>query len=301
MDPYISKRVQALSHAGYTVTRLDISSQTTLSMYLNICRLAFHHAECFIHIEGNGIVDKLTLIKLVNPRLTITWDIRSVLPVTAYNQPIKRLYVFMRHTLKRYILSFLVSNYRFISPLQMTIPRLLTHKSTSVIQDIVQSNRVTKEQSRIASIIQKLIPPHSYVVVCLSNPQSHNTALDLIEKVAHSIHKKNKNILFILVGEHPWHTTVWNKNILFINPLPKEVRYALLRQSDISLALYKNIFSEPYIDEPSELRDYARFRLPCITSLPSAITRFATPSQYLTSTSINDVCTTILSLKANKP
>ncbi len=294
----ISRRVQALRRAGYVVTRFTISQQTTLNTYMTICRLALHHNTCFIHIEGNGITDKMTLIKLINPHLSITWDMRSVLPVTSDRGLIRRAYVYIRHTLKRYVLSFLVNDYRFTSPSQMTIPHLLAHKPMSVIQNSTLPNTVlTKKNSKAAQVIQKLVPPHNFTVICLSNPQSYNTALDILEKVARTIHKKDKNILFILIGEHPWHTTSWNKNILFINSLPDNLRSALLSQSNVGLALYADTFAQSYIDEPYELEAYARFRLPCVTSFPKHTIQYATPTQYISRTSVGELCSAIINMR----
>lgn len=297
----VSKRVHTLRREGYVVTRFTVSPQTTFGEYLILCKLAMRHDVCFIYIEESGTTDKMTLIKFVNPHLSITWDLRSALPVIHKNSAIKNLLYYLRHTLKRYILSFLVANYRLTSSSQRTIPRQLAHKPQSIIQNFTLSDKIkTKKSLNASQIIQKLIPNHSYTVVCLSNPQNHNTALDTIEKVASIVYKKNKNILFILVGEHPWHTTSWNKNILFINPLPDNLRLALLHQSDVGLALYTNTFFQPYIDEPYELNEYAHASLACITTLSSSTTHFASPSQYLASTSVADISALILSLKSHK-
>jgi len=257
-----------------------------------------------IRIDGSGILDKFTILKLLKWRIEIFWEIHGFPEENLFNQNDIHIKNLVRwQNVKRKILSFLVNKYIFISKtLQAYAQNKLTKKQQCVIPNFIHINKKITNNEFGDSLIKHLFSdPNLYIIIWVGNGTVRWHALDTIENVAKRIYPIDKSIIFIIIGANKWHTFRWRKNLILLDSLPDDQLRQAINASNITLALYHKNKHHPLYFSPLKILDYMAVKKPIIATNGEGIKEMIVDGQngLLTNNSTKNIVKNILYFKKN--
>lgn len=298
------RRKRLLENLGYNVLILELPtaiSCKTLQVILVHIRRATH---AYIRIDGSGLLDKYTLIaKAINPSVRVVWEVHGF-PEENYAAYSKRILIkISAHRFRRRWFSLFCSGYVFISEgVRQYSRRILQPKHTNVV--IPNFIELTNTNTKIAhsTVFQSMISRSRNFFVMWAGDSSFSwNAIDVIEKVARRIYKKDKSITFVIIGPDPWYVPNWHTNIIRLGFLPHAVLFPLLQHAHVCLALYHQPIVTPFYSFPLKILEYMSLKKPIIASRLGEIPNIVTDrkSALLTDNTPHDIVEKILQLKKN--
>lgn len=258
----------------------------------------------YIRVDGSSILEKFSLLKLFNPRLSLIWEIHANVEEAFWGgRRLKAKFVIFKRKLKRKILSKLVDGSICISEEMRTYSkRQLGIERSFIISNFVDRDLIVKilnsRTSQIEALDLFLNNKKIFKVFWGGGARYHWQAINLIEKVAKKIYKFDKEIFFFVVGSDKWHRFTFFKNILSFDSFPHEIFLHFLKTSDVCLTLY---YKDNFHFSPLKLLEYMALKKPVIATSVGQIKEVVKNKEngFLTNNSVNDIVQKILFLKKN--
>ncbi len=266
----------------------------------------------YVELDGTGILEKFSLLKLLKPKLFLIWEIHASLEEAYWfenSQKIK-IAVFIRNV-KRKLLAKLVNATICVSYEMENY----TQKVLKINRNYVIPNFIDKTDFQRMSSVRNKNQQNSSIAI-LKNPNFFKVlwggganypwqGLDIIEKVAKKIYYLDKKIVFLIFGSYKWHKFTFTKNIILLDSVPYKQFLHNISCADICLALYKNPKTHRVKDNfyfsPMKIFDYLMLAKPVIASRLGQIKQIITHGKngFLTNNSTDDIIRKILLLKRN--
>lgn len=294
------RRIHVLKHLGFTVTE---HLHGPKSFFLDLFTILNKHAAApiiMIRIDGSGVLDKFTLLKLLLWRTKIVWEIHGF-PDENFPQRtgVAANLTHLTNSWKRKILSFFVDSYIFISKeLQSYAVNKILHRPCYVVSNFI-STHTSKPIIKDSSLTLKKLFSNNFVVLWGGGANYPWQAIDTIESVAKKMYAIDASVLFILIGTHEWHTLHWSKNILKLGPVPYDIFQQYILLSNVCLALYHKPASTPFYFMPMKILDYMARGKPVIATEHKSIKSIVCNMEngFLTTNSPKRIISIILRLK----
>ncbi len=293
------RRIQAMRKAGHTIVIHYSQTNTIFSRIASLLRSLKSIDIIIIRIDGSGILDSYTLLKLLKPTVRVIWEVHGFPEENLSNTPtaIEQKKSNRINRVRRY-LSHLVDSHIFISKElhefaeeKISISNYMIIPNFVLMEDFPKKNKskLHKRDGR-------------FTVAWGGNARLPWQAVDILEKVAKSVYAKDPTILFTIMGTESWHSFTWEKNILQLGACQTPVFRDELARSDICVALYHKPLRIPFYFSPLKILEYMMAKKPIIASnFPTIASLIRNNSNgILTDNSIDHISTTILRLKKDK-
>lgn len=255
------RRIKSLKKIGYRVIDYRYRGSGYLNEFRNLLRISKITDVLYIRIDGSGLLDKFTLLKLFNLKLYVIWEVHGINEeeLEYFNSTRTKIKV-IKNNVKRFLLSYLVDVHIFISrELRNCCKKKFRCKKSIVIPNFVDENEINKYKNldnRDFPSISYLNNKKFFKIFWGGDPTFKWQAIDVIEKVARQIYRTDKNIIFIIAGSTAWHNITWEKNLLKIESVSRDAYLRLAKQADICLALYNKPNNFPFYFSPLKILDY---------------------------------------------
>lgn len=302
------RRKSVLERLGYKVIVYSVSFKfhNFLNDLVNLITLSPKVDFILLRIDGSGVTDKFTLLKLIKPSLVILWEIHGLSEEKyLFDSPsLNKKYWSFINTWKRKMYSYFCDAYIFISKtLGDYSSNKLANRKRFIIPNFIDSRVISEikpdktNSYNISSLEDKV-----FKVVWAGNAHLPWHGLDIIESVARKIYKVDKNVIFFLVGSHPWHLFSWQKNIRLIDDQPYEKLLSIIIEADLGLAIYRLENNIPLYFFPLKILDYMCLEKPLIATGSGAIKEIIrnNESGFLTNNSPEDIVKKILLVKSRR-
>jgi glycosyltransferase involved in cell wall biosynthesis len=303
---------QALKQAGYSVSTFVTNGHrnTFISDINKVIPMLSKVDIVLITIDGRAILDKFTLLKLFKPSLIMIWEIHGIPEeLFWFDRGYHAKYRVFFTRLKRRLYSLLVSaSFTLSESLQRYALNQLKIRRSFVTPSIIDDNLKNKINYKWSTHERFLFSPyqkkHNFIVFWYGTAGLRWHALDIIEEVAKRVYKKDKTILFVIVGSNKWHTfTFWN-NIISYDSLPHNACLKLASYTDVCLALYKTDYQTitgiPFHYSPRKIVEYMGLGKPVIATGTESIKQlFDHDSGIITDNNVDEIVKIILHLKHN--
>ncbi len=297
----VRRRKEVLEKLGYSVCLIEHQKKHFLEICLSLWKKRRFFKYIIIRLDGTSLLDKYSLLKLVLPKHEFIWEVHGFpQELLEFSENISTRLIVLKDSVKRKMLSFLISAYIFISPeLHAYAKRNIFIRRAFIIPNFIHTypKRPAKRQL-LTSLLQK----KAYIVLWGGDASLPWQATDLIPIIAQEIYQHDKNILFFLVGTHRYYPTRTANNVVYLQSMPHPQFISLVNQSDVCLALYHKPKHFPFYFYPMKLIDYLSAGKPVIaTKLGSIATLIEhNINGFITNNDINVIAQIILRLKQNK-
>lgn len=298
------RRIKVLKKLGYSVLDYRYQGEDLLTEFKNLRKASKKASILYIRIDGSGLLDKFTLLKLFNPTLRVVWEVHGINEEELeYSNSAKTKLKVIKNNVKRFLLSYLVDVHIFVSEgLRNCCTKKIHSKKSIVIPNFIDEDEILKyknQHDEVFPAISYLNNKSFFKVFWGGDPAFKWQAVDLIEKVARQIYLIDKKVLFIIVGSTAWHNFAWEKNILKLESVSRDVYLKLVRETDICLALYNEPKNFSFYFSPLKILDYMSLGKATIVS------KFETTeiliengeNGILVNNSVKEIAKAILSLK----
>jgi glycosyltransferase involved in cell wall biosynthesis len=301
-------RKKALERIGFSVDLFSHTPGYFMRDFRRVLR-SIPKIHCFIiRIDGTGILDKFTLVKLWNRNTPILWEVHGFPEENAgtSHSPVRGPSAFsiIKSTARRKLLSTLTDGYLSISEELMRYARLrIAAKQYFTIPNFIDERSISDKNipqsvwRRNMKLVQEM-----YTVLWMGNARLPWHALDRIEAVAREIYRRDPSVYFVILGTNPWHRFTWRKNIRFVGSLPRNEALLFVKNAQVCLALYNKPKLVPLYFSPLKLLDYMSMKKPIVATGEGSIRTIIQDGAngLLTDNSIPDVTQKILYLKNNE-
>lgn len=252
-----------------------------------------------IRVDGSGIADKFTFLKLLSPRLPVIWELHGFPQESSAHRPsLMQQLTHFKYYLKRRVLSYFVDTVICVSHELESYAKTQMHvRHSVVIPNFIVPSEYRLSKDRHDTALETL---SSHFLVCWGGSADlHWQALDLIEQTAVRVHKIDPSILFVVVGSNAWRTPKWHSNILYLSRIPRKNLLQLIKRADICLALYHAPKNVPFYFAPLKILDYMTLHKCIIATDQPSIRRLITNdvNGLLTNNNPADITKKILLLK----
>lgn len=252
-----------------------------------------------IRIDGSGILDKFTLLKLIIPRIALYWELHGF-PEENYTETIGvfgRLSQFKSY-LRRRLLSYRVDMVISISQELAAYAKTRIHVNQSVvIPNFVLPSEYHIPPRKHDTALDTL--SKRFLVYWGGGAELPWQALDVIELVAKKTYAKDPSILFVIAGSDAWHSLTWRTNIILTSRLLRLDFLRLIEHANVCLALYHAPKQTPFYFSPLKILDYMALSKPVIATNQTSIRHLITHgiNGLLTDNAPADITAKILLLK----
>lgn len=293
------RRIKALNRLNYMVKVFNNPKYLSFDELRKLFSSARESQYLNIRIDGDTSLDKFTLLKFVNPKIKIIWEVHGFPEEQlTINPPSKLLYikVFMSNVFRK-ILSLLVNRYVFISKSLYIFSKskLLNHQY-HIIPNFIEPANGSFRHKKLT--INKKKSVH-YWIMWAGNGMIKWQALDLIEKVAKRIYNIDKSIRIMIISTKRWHKFRWNKNIILEKTLMPNKLNVVLSGADICLAIYHKNKYFPLYFNPLKIINYMLLKKPIIATCGNGIQEIIIDKKngLITNNHIEDIVRKIIMLK----
>lgn len=292
------QRISILRKNGYLVQEHSINP-SSLRQVARLIRIIPNIDILYIRVDGSGFLEYLTLLKWIKPRLKVVWELHGFPEENVKNTDPIELKITIKNIL-RYFYSLFCNLILTVSPLLTDYAyKKLPRTKIRYIPNFV-SKIPTNGKEPATAIINLLRKSDSYIVAWAGNPSFRWHALDVIEKTARNLYKKDPHIIFAIVASAPsWHTFTWKKNIIFLPAIPHTELLQFLKITDLCLGLYHSMSHIPPYFSSLKILDYMAAGKPVIAS--GAAEQYLTHKKngFILSNSPATIADTIFLLKNN--
>lgn len=262
------RRKRLLESIGYTVTHIQCDNRELIRVCTTIWAQRHTIRYIIIRIDGSGIVDKYTLVKLLLPHIPVIWEIHGIpQELLSFSKDFPVRFAVWKNILKRWILSLFADGCICISE------ELLSHikcrqvvRTSVVIPNFLFRDEVPDASEKHATALSCFIKPDTFIVLWGGDPRLPWHALDDMNRVAKLVWKENKRILFVFVGSDYYYPLPQLPNTLYLPAVPHAQFLALAASAHICIALYKQFSSFPIYFSPVKFLECLSMGKPVITS-----------------------------------
>lgn len=279
-----------------------------LRYFLQVLKLSRQAQLVYIPVDGGIELENFSLLKLFNPSLTIIWGIEAPPEEHFWKRRgfKAKIRVFWGKT-KRRFLAELVSGATCVSEeLKKYSQKTLKIDKSFVIANFVDDQIINKvlKPNFPKDAINLFLETKGVFKVLWGGGSIHRwQALDLVEKVAKKVYRIDKEVVFFIVGTNSWHQFTFFKNIVFLESLPQENFFNLVKLTDLCLALYHrpDFSTIPFYFSPLKTIEFMALAKPVIATGDGAINELIEDGKdgLLTDNTVNDLVKKIIFLKKN--
>jgi len=260
-----------------------------------------------VRVDGSGILDKFSLIKLFFWKKRIIWEVHGF-PEENHKAHVdrSRRLLSAKINFRRKALSLFVSKYLFVTKeLEKFSRQKLLPRESVIINNFFPSILFPKKTSIPLSenLLTEHVPNKERVfkVVWTGNAKLSWQGLSILEKVAKKIYRVDPTITFIVAGLESLERFSWTKNIISLGFLDKKASLDLVSSCDVGLALYTKPPHTPFYFSPLKVLDYMVLKKPIIA------TNFRTvrglvgglDNALITNNEVSDIVRKVILLKRN--
>lgn len=276
-----------LRFLGYRVTPCFVTSQGPRTWY-RVGKTLQKGNLVFIRIDGSGMLDTYTLLKIIFPYIRIYWEIHGSLEELLWSGNSNRFGIALKH-MCRFMLSWFTSGYIFVSStLQRHMATHMLPKRSIVLPNFFARARGSANRDIMTSI-KKMKSP--FIVFWGGDPQYRWQAVDLVDKVAEAIYAVDPHILFIVTGQGSWYKLPLRPNVMILPLVDERTYQTILAASHVCLALYHPYPGVLFYFSPLKIISYLAFGKPVIATNIGEIPQFISDGAngFLTNNSITQI------------
>ncbi len=263
------RRKRLLETIGYTVKHIQCDNRELMKVCATVWTQRHVIRQVIIRIDGSGILDKYTLVKLLVPGIPVIWEIHGIpQELLSFSRELSVRIDVWKNTLKRSVLSLLVDGCICVSKeLLSHIKRTLVVRASIVIPNFLFLDEIAfNSQKHATALSANFIRRDAFVVLWGGDPRLPWHALDDMARAAELVWKEDKTILFVFVGSDHYYSPSQSPNTLYLSAVPHSQFLALVRNANVCLAMYKRFLSLPMYFSPVKFLEYLGMGKPVIGS-----------------------------------